>query len=561
MVLLVASILVFGKSSYRDIPQIAASPTPAAQNTGTSTEAENALPGFPGWRIRTTGLPHEIEGWADSTSVLTGSPVRVAVSTTAPTFMVSVFRMGWYGGAQARLVQKLGPFTGEIQTPSLYTPSTRTYYTDWHSSFTVATTGFTPGAYLLRLETPAGPQRFVPVTIKGPSAAGRMVLVNAVTTWQAYNEWGGASLYHGTGGEADFDGRSYATSFDRPYSEGEGAADFIGNELPAIALAEKLGLPLQYVTDVDLHVDPTVLGKAHAVVALGHDEYWSNAMRATVTKARDHGVNVAFLGANAVFRRIRLESSATRPFRLEVSYKRTYPDPMSHVHPEEVTTDWREPPVPLAESSLVGTLYECNPAKAPMAVTNPTSWLWDGVAAAGALLPDLIGPEYDRVNPGFDTPSDIEVLTHSPVTCRGVHSYSDSAYYTVPSGAGVFSAGTGSWVVALQIGHAFPCTAPVNGCAALTEVTSRLLRAFAAGPAAKAHPTHPNLEALHAFAGDAIAAGQQATSSPTAPYSPTPTPSLTTSPTPPTAPSPSQTPTPTQTPSDSPGPLPTLGSG
>jgi hypothetical protein len=41
------------------------------------------------------------------------------------------------------------------------------------------------------------------------------------------------------------------------------------------------------------------------VISLGHDEYWSPAMRHTVEGARDAGTNLAFLGANAVYWRVR----------------------------------------------------------------------------------------------------------------------------------------------------------------------------------------------------------------------------------------------------------------
>ena len=125
-----------------------------------------------------------------------------------------------------------------------------------------------------------------------------MVLVNAVTTWQAYNLWGGRSLYEGPGG---FDGRSRKVTFDRPYDT-SGARLFLDFERDAIEVAERSGVPLAYLTSLDLR--PGVLDGARAVVSLGHDEYWSPGMRAAVTRARDNGTNLAFLGANAVYWRI-----------------------------------------------------------------------------------------------------------------------------------------------------------------------------------------------------------------------------------------------------------------
>ena len=42
---------------------------------------------------------------------------------------------------------------------------------------------------------------------------------------------------------------------------------------------------------------------------VGHDEYWSSPVREHVEAARDRGVHLAFLGADACFRQIRFESN------------------------------------------------------------------------------------------------------------------------------------------------------------------------------------------------------------------------------------------------------------
>ncbi|GAA3028134.1 hypothetical protein GCM10020000_00770 [Streptomyces olivoverticillatus] len=159
----------------------------------------------------------------------------------------------------------------------------------------VSTRGWPEGAYLIRLTSDAGDQRYVPLTVRSARTAGKLVLVNAVGTWQAYNTWGGHSLYYGPGGKDDYASRSLAVSCDRPYDR-DGAPLFTTYEQPAVALAEKLGLPLAYVTSMDLDREPELLRGAHGVVSLGHDEYWTPAMRSRVTAARDAGTNVAFLG-------------------------------------------------------------------------------------------------------------------------------------------------------------------------------------------------------------------------------------------------------------------------
>src|SRR5208282_1478584 len=167
----------------------------------------------------------------------------------------------------------------------------------------VPTDDWPPGAYLLRLDADSGAQRYVPVTIRSARTAGQVVIKNCVATWQAYNTWGGYDLYTGPG--VSYVNRSLAVSLDRPYDT-NGADMFLTYERNIVKLAEQMGLPLAYATSMDIAADPRLLDGASALISGGHDEYWSPAERAHVTAARDAGVNVAFMGANALFRRTRL---------------------------------------------------------------------------------------------------------------------------------------------------------------------------------------------------------------------------------------------------------------
>jgi hypothetical protein len=252
--------------------------------------------GTPGWEITHPGPEHAIEGFADHTSVLPGAAVRLFVSTTAAHYTVTAFRMGAYRGSDALRVWTSPPSAGSVQAPPVVQAPTRTVVAPWRPSLEVPTQGWQPGDYLLRLDGDNGAQQFVPLTVRSPSNAGKIVLVNAVTTWQAYNQWGGYSLYSSPGGtKAE---RSRAVSFDRPYQakDMQGAGDFRYFELPLVRFAEAAGLPLGYATDVDLHGDAHLLDRARAVVTLGHDEYWSMPgptrrppCRPTTPRLRDRG--------------------------------------------------------------------------------------------------------------------------------------------------------------------------------------------------------------------------------------------------------------------------------
>jgi hypothetical protein len=432
-----------------------------------------------------------IEGFADRTSVLPGRQVHLRVSATGTSFTVSAFRMGSYGGAQAATAWHGGPFPVVAQPHATELPATRTVTTSWKPTVTVTAAGWPPGAYLLRLQGSDGAQGYVPLTVRSPTTAGRIVIIQAVTDWQAYNDWGGLSLYHGRDGQPVH--RSYAVSFDRPYAGQAGAGDFLGNEVPLITFAERLRLPVAYATDIDLHEDPHLLDGAVAVVSPGHDEYYSSAMRAALTAARDAGTNLVFLGANAVYRHVRLASTARGPDRLEIDYKDSSLDPMTARNPAESTSQWRSPPGRRPESELIGGFYQCNPTRARLVVAPRLSWLTAGMGLKpGQSLGVLVGPEYDRVDLSVRTPHPLQVLFHSPLRCTptggGFADASDVTYYSEPSGAGVFDSGTSKWECALSDTACGPGWGDAATYRVVREVTRRLLEAAAAGPMGRLHP-------------------------------------------------------------------------
>ncbi|MGO8961980.1 MAG: N,N-dimethylformamidase beta subunit family domain-containing protein [Streptosporangiaceae bacterium] len=467
--------------------------------------SENSLPGNPRWRIRHLGKPDAMLGYAGQASVLPGEPITLYASTTARSFTVSAFRMGWYGGDLARLVWKSGTVRGHQQRAATFIEATRTVEARWDASLIIATHHWPEGSYLLRLDSEAGDQRYVPVTVRSASISGKTVIKNCVATWQAYNTWGGYDLYHGPGGAADYANRSYAVSLDRPYAA-SGAQMFLWDERKFIALAERTGLPLAYTTSMDIAGQPGLLDGASALFSLGHDEYWSPPERANVTAARNAGTNIGFMGANCCFRRTRLASTRLGERRLVICYKTSYmQDPMYGKDNALVTSDWRDPPHPDPESSLIGTLYESNPVDAAYVVATPDAWMFKGTGVQkGTRFAGLVGIEYDRVNPDSPIERPIQILSHSPLTCRGVNSYADSAYYTHHGGAGVFNSGTMRWVYSMGGTRLFGLN---DRTAAFTRhVTVNLLTGFADGPAAAKHPAHDNLAAMQEWAGDPIAA-------------------------------------------------------
>lgn len=404
-------------SSAAAPPPSASDPTPSDTTSSTApaaswVEAENDRPGDSGWRITKAGDPYRLAGFADRASVRPGDPVRLSLSSAVGPVTVTAYRMGWYGGKNARVVWRAArPVDpGKQAAPSVGEGHVVT--ARWKPTMVVDTTDWPPGSYVFLLS--AGAERkWVPLTVVSPDVEGRLVLVTAVATYQAYNTWGGYSLYKGADGT--FGSRATTVSFDRPYDE-RGADTFMKQELKPVAFAEQLGLDLAYVTSVELDRDPHALDGARGVVFLGHDEYWSVPMRTTVEQARDAGVNVAFLGGNNVYWRVRFDASADgRDGRLLVGHKSADTDPVQG----PTTTDlWRRGPGVRPENSLVGMLYECFPAQGDLVVERPSSFLFAGTKVRrGSRVAGLIGVEIDRAYPIKGTPKNLEVVAHSPVPC------------------------------------------------------------------------------------------------------------------------------------------------
>jgi len=440
--------------------------------------------GTDAWRIaRPAG--GRIAAYPTTTSAPAGTRVGLKVSTRARGYRVSAYRIGSYRGGTGALVWRSRFLVGERQAAAILDPvETRTVVAPWHRSLTLDTGGWEPGFYVLKLVTGSGWETAVPYVVSSPSARGTVALVAPVTTWQAYNQWGGYSLYAGPVG----DRRSWAVSYDRPFNLATGANDYRTAAIPVIVRAERLGIPLSYFTNIDLDQDPGVLAGARGYVSMGHDEYWTPAMRDAVEQARDRGTNLAFLGANTMYWRIRLEDRATGPARLQVGYRSdAVLDPLRDERPAEATSRFRDDPAAESEQSLLGMQYECYPVEADYVVESPTWWGFGGTGVrAGDRFGLLVGPEADRVYLNARTPRPMEVLSHTSYSCRGVATSAQSVYYTTPSGAGVFTAGTLRWGCAIIDTCEHPLGARTRDF--VRTVTDNLLRGYAAGPVGRDHP-------------------------------------------------------------------------
>src|SRR5437764_1121030 len=172
---------------------------------------ENRRPGTSAWRIAIASYGG-VEGYASRVSARVGDTITLYVSTSAPVFHVEAYRMGWYQGLGGRLVWRSPDVPAQAQPAPTIAATTRTVTAMWEPSMRVRVSrDWTPGDYLLKLVSRIG-QSYVPLTVRNDESRSPVLVMNAVTTWQAYNDWGGHSLYFGP--KQDARTRSTVVSFD-----------------------------------------------------------------------------------------------------------------------------------------------------------------------------------------------------------------------------------------------------------------------------------------------------------------------------------------------------------
>jgi hypothetical protein len=155
----------------------------------------------------------------------------------------------------------------------------------------------------LSLSSPAK-ESYIVFVVRDDARNSPILFQSSVATYQAYNEWGGSSLYTNTSAG---DKTGVKVSFNRPYWRNFGAGDFIslngapGYEMQMVRWLESQGYDVTYATDIDTHENPNTVLSHKVFLVVGHDEYWSRNMRDNVTQGRDAGSISEFLRATYYF--------------------------------------------------------------------------------------------------------------------------------------------------------------------------------------------------------------------------------------------------------------------
>jgi hypothetical protein len=499
--LLVAGLLAIITVLFLIQPPVFAIDLPPTNQKNNPIQIENIKPGTSDWQLKKPARNHEIEGYASLTSVNRGGEIKLFVKTNDPGYTIELYRMGWYNGKGGRQVAP-GVFRKAVRQPApIIDQATGLIECDWKDPYVLRIPNniddpsqWASGFYLAKLTgSRSGKQSYIIFVVRDDGRPSDILFQSSVTTYQAYNNWGGMSLYrwNSKGKQASkvsFN-RPYAASPNKAAAYGVGAGEFITNVQPKrrtsnsgweynmVRWLEKNGYDVTYSTNIDTHENhlDELSGKPQlllhkAFLSVGHDEYWSRAMRENLEAARDTGLSLGFFSANTCYWQIRFEPSRiTRDInRTIVGYKEAEAlDPFARDSNTNndylVTTQWRLKPINRPEDALIGVMYDTFQVNADIIIPNtaPQWFLADTQLSQTAnqrsnkflaflspakkemRLTGLLGYEVDKMFKS--APPNTIRIAHTPYRHSGRTKYSDMTIYTTDSGASVFATGSIQW--------------------------------------------------------------------------------------------------------------------
>ncbi|HEY7090888.1 MAG TPA: N,N-dimethylformamidase beta subunit family domain-containing protein, partial [Tepidisphaeraceae bacterium] len=466
---------------------------------------ENQLPGTPQgvWDVTGAG-DATIQGFATDISINQGQTVSFKINDTAVApYHIDIYRMGYYQGNGARLVTTIpsSQTIAKVQPAALVDQTTKLVDAgNWSVTASWAVpSNATSGIYFARVtrnDTGGASQIFF--VVRNDSSHSALLFQTSDSTWEAYNTWGGYSLYQYTGNVAGPSptGGAVAVSYNRPLTVRDtvgGLGDYnspMHAEYPMVRWLEANGYDVSYFTDVDSDRNGALIKNHQVFMSVGHDEYISGGQRANIEAARDAGVNLAFFSGNEIFWKTRWQGSidgSNTAYRTLVTYKESKSDDRTdplYLSQGVWTGTWRDgrfsPPADggRPENALTGTMYMNDRTNTDigisMKVTAAEGQLrfWRNTAAAQlisgqtATIGDrVVGYEVDEdVDNGFRPVGLIDMSTTTFSTSSHVVSADGTVVgpgsgthsitlYRAPSGALVFGAGTVQWSWGLDGQH------------------------------------------------------------------------------------------------------------
>jgi len=500
LLILFSAAIAAGGLTVVGTPPLPASAAPCdPPPLGNPIVCENQQPGQPSseWDIpaHDQGDP-SIQGFATDISVNKGQTVSFKINTPATAYTIDIYRMGYYGGSGARRQATISPSVSlpQSQPACLTQPSVGLIDCgNWAVSaqWTVPSTAVS-GIYFAKLQrTDTGGVSHIIFIVRDDASSAPMLFQTSDSTWQAYNSYGGTSLYR----DSTFGlpaGRAFKVSYNRPFNTRSlianlGPRSFVWNsEYPMLRFLEANGYNLTYAASVDTDRRGVAALQQHQTfLSVGHDEYWSANQRANVEAARDAGVNLGFFSGNQMFWKTRWENStdgSNTPYRTLVTYKETHAN--AKIDPNAAWTGtWRDPRFsPPAdggrpENAVAGTIFTVNgpdyrAMQVPYAYSRLRLWRNTSIAslapgatqnvAAGCSC--VLGHEWDEdLDNGFRPAGLIDLSSTTWNVPQYLQDYGSTfangtathslTQYRAASGALVFSTGTVNWPWGLDTTH------------------------------------------------------------------------------------------------------------
>ncbi len=441
---------------------------------------ENRHPGTGAWRLPgpaadVGGLAHgTVQGYVSEQSLLPGQRERIYVAAPgAGTVHIAIFRMGWYGGSGGREVLVSRPLRTSPQPPCVHRTSTGLTECHWHPTLSFTAPPALPsGVYIAKLTASTGESDCLFV-VRARSAQP-LIAQLPTSTYEAYNAWGGDSLYPGGSDPVLVTGttQGVAVSYDRPYDSVTGAGEFFARDVAMVRFLERYGYPVSYTTSESVDQAPAQLLGHRAVIDFGHSEYWSARQARAFARARDTGTSLLFFSSDTLAWRIRYarasaaDSEAGQPDHTIIAYKEHAP-----LDPDlaQLTGHFPDGGAPLTGSAYLGCitprLHQPGPpiyrfySWTPALSLSP-SWLFAHTRmTAETRIPGILGYELDQRTAW--SPRGTTVVGAGSAACMPVRDpgeplpgpgiyQAESTLYTTTHGSIVFTSGTLGWELGLE---------------------------------------------------------------------------------------------------------------
>lgn len=253
-----------------------------------------------------TSQPLFVEGYTGKVSYAPGEELTLAISCSGPSYKVTITRLGakretvWTSEnlpGQVHPIPERSSSHGCGWPVALKLPIPKEWKSGYyHVSLQTSDGG---GGFVHRNKRTAEGQCFFVLRGKQEGPRPKILLQLSTNTYNAYNNWGGYSLYayHARNGI-----QGHRVSFHRPP-----ASQFSRWEEPFVIWAEENGIEMDYIANNDLEFHPEELEGRTLVLSVGHDEYWSAPMRDHLESFIAKGGNVAFFSGNTCCWQVRNE--------------------------------------------------------------------------------------------------------------------------------------------------------------------------------------------------------------------------------------------------------------